>query len=888
MENTVERRFQFQLRSKIKHAFKFIIHSVLKPKSADQIFSRVIGYKEGTFTKTIAFWWQLIWYSVFALPFPIQERMNRFMRVYYPQVDWSQWRWYYLISVPLQTLWLFIIKPIDQKKLSIHSRLFKAGWSATKKAPRRWIYWSRTSVSNHATYFASFVKYFAGHRIWQFQLVRLFFIAIAIFLGVLCITIPFNFIAQMLFLMALWVIALWLRAIPGPVPTLVMITLSIIVSTRYIWWRATETLNYDDLFDFALGIGLLLAEVYAWLILVLGYIQTAWPLRRAPSVMPNNQDEWPTIDLFIPTYNEPLNVVKPTTFAAMGLDWPADKLNIVILDDGKRDEFREFAKEVGVGYMIRPDNSFAKAGNLNHALGKTEGDFVAIFDCDHIPTRSFLQATIGWFLKDEKLALMQTPHHFFSPDPFERNLNSFRSVPNEGELFYGLIQAGNDLWNATFFCGSCAVLRRGPLMEVGGIATETVTEDAHTALKMHRLGYTSAYINLPQAAGLATESLSAHIGQRIRWARGMAQIFRVDNPMFGKGLTWAQRVCYSNAMLHFFYGFPRLVFMTAPLAFLLFHAYVIHAPAIMIALYVIPHIVHSALTNSRIQGAFRHSMWAEMYEAVLAWYIVRPTTVAILNPDKGKFNVTAKGGLVENEYFDWMISRPYIMLVLFCVIGFFFGFYRLFTGPEDEVSTVIINMVWITYNLLILGGAVAVASETKQVRSAHRVGFEIQAYIRNPGGKLISCMIEDYSETGLGIKLYEQSNVHLHQSVEIVMQRGLRDYAFPAHVVHIEEGHIGVNFDKLTNLQESQLIQCTFARADAWMYWNEGRKEDKPLASMGEVLKIGFKGYVRLIEHTLPILLPLINSLRKLFKSSLVVLPRTPNITDLTIRKNEL
>ncbi|MDI8507060.1 glycosyltransferase, partial [Salmonella enterica subsp. enterica serovar Lubbock] len=158
---------------------------------------------------------------------------------------------------------------------------------------------------------------------------------------------------------------------------------------------------------------------------------------------------------------------------------------------------------------------------------------------DHVPTRSFLQMTMGWFLKEKQLAMMQTPHHFFSPDPFERNLGRFRKTPNEGTLFYGLVQDGNDMWDATFFCGSCAVIRRKPLDEIGGIAVETVTEDAHTSLRLHRRGYTSAYMRIPQAAGLATESLSAHIGQRIRWARGMVQIFRLDNPLFGKGLKLA-------------------------------------------------------------------------------------------------------------------------------------------------------------------------------------------------------------------------------------------------------------------------------------------------------------------------------------------------------------
>src|SRR5690606_40096786 len=131
---------------------------------------------------------------------------------------------------------------------------------------------------------------------------------------------------------------------------------------------------------------------------------------------------------------------------------------------------------------------------------------------------------------------------------------------------------------------------RSAVESIGGFAVETVTEDAHTSLRMHRKGYTSAYIRIPQAAGLATESLSAHIGQRMRWARGLVQIFRVDNPFLGRGLSAFQRLCYANSMLHFLAGIPRLVFLLAPLAYLFFHAYIIYAPAVPILLYVLPHL----------------------------------------------------------------------------------------------------------------------------------------------------------------------------------------------------------------------------------------------------------------------------------------------------------
>ena len=787
---------------------------------------------------------------------PFIHWCNLRLQYYFPHINLQKIELRDLIRLPIQVFRLLFFKfpSYYSKKHYQHMRVIRDSdtlMDESTKRSRQWLDDFLHLPQKHVPEIKKQVRFLSAHRLWKNAFFRYCLIYVALSLAILCITIPFSHFEQFLFLVALWGIALWARQIPGKTATLLMITLSVMVSSRYIWWRMTSTLNWDDNFDLFLGFGLLSAELYAYIILMLGYFQTAWPLKRTPAIMPKNIDTWPTVDVYIPTYNEPINVVRPTVFAAMGMDWPKDKMNIVILDDGKRPEFAEFAEHVGVGYLTRPDNRHAKAGNLNHALGKTSGEFVTIFDCDHIPTRSFLQIAMGWFLKDKKLALVQTPHHFFSPDPFERNLQKFRDVPNEGELFYGLIQDGNDLWNASFFCGSCAILRRGPLLEVGGIAVETVTEDAHTALKLHSLGYNSAYLNLPQAAGLATESLSAHIGQRIRWARGMAQIFRLDNPLFKKGLKLGQRICYSNAMLHFLYGIPRLVFLTAPLAFLIGHAYTIFAPALSIGLYVLPHIIHANLTNSRMQGDHRNSFWAEMYETVLAWYILRPTTMAIIDPSKGKFNVTEKGGLVSKDYFDWTISVPYLTLVGLNLAGIGFGIWRLYTGPAFEVGTVIINMLWVVYNLFILGGAIAVASEVQQVRIDHRVDFRLPAAILLENGHMYACRMTDYSEGGMGLELHQAGVVKPQQNIRVILRRGSLEYAFPANVTHCRNNFVGLQFDSLTSQQQIDLVQCTFARADAWTSWQEKRAKDEPVKSLIDVLSMGFRGYRKLFENTL-------------------------------------
>ncbi len=672
-------------------------------------------------------------------------------------------------------------------------------------------------------------------------------VLIAGFLLLVVIAAPLNLHEQVVFALAVMLLAMVIKRWPGRTATLALTCLSLAMSSRYLYWRLTETLAFEQGLDAFFSSGLMAAEVYAWLVLVLGYFQTIWPLGRKPVAMPPDVDRWPTIDILIPTYNEPLKVVKPAVLAALALDWPRDKITISILDDGRRDEFRAFAEEAGVRWITRADNRHAKAGNINAALKLTDGELVAIFDCDHIPTRSFLQMTVGWFLKDPKLAMLQTPHHYFSPDPFERNLGTHRRVPNEGELFYGLVQDGNDLWNAAFFCGSCAVLRREALLKVGGIAVETVTEDAHTALKMHRRGYTTAYINLPQAAGLATESLSAHVGQRIRWARGMAQIFRIDNPLLGRGLSLAQRLCYANAMLHFFYGLPRLVFLTAPLAYLFLEAHVINASALMIAAMALPHLVHANMTNSRVQGRFRHSFWAEVYETVLAWYILRPTTVALLNPKAGTFNVTPKGGLVEERYVDWQIAKPYLFLLLLNLAGLAVGVLRLFWWPAPETETIVLNLVWTIYNLIILGSAMAASYEARQVRGSHRVALDMPATLRLADGRVLPARTTDVSEGGLRLKLEDPVLLDARTVLQVVLYRRGAESAFDARVVDTEAGHLRLQFEPMSLQQETALVQCTFARADAWLHRPALRTDDRIWVSLFQVMRHGVGGCAQLL-----------------------------------------
>ncbi|GGJ22399.1 UDP-forming cellulose synthase catalytic subunit [Neoroseomonas lacus] len=619
--------------------------------------------------------------------------------------------------------------------------------------------------------------------------------------------------------------------------TVVLAMLSCVVSLRYLHWRIADTLEPDTFWQGFFMIGLALAEGYAVLSLLLGYFQTLWPLQRRPVPMPDELESWPTVDIYIPTYNEDLEIVRPTVLAALAMDWPPEKMRVWILDDGRRPAFREFAEACGAGYMIRPDNKGAKAGNLNHAMRHTDGEFIAIFDCDHVPTRAFLQMTLGWMLRDPKLGMLQTPHHFYSLDPFERNLSNGRDVPNEGLMFYGLVQPGNDLWNATFFCGSCAVLRRTAILEAGGVPTETVTEDCHASLRMQRLGWNTAYLRVPLAAGLATERLMIHIGQRMRWARGMLQIMRVDNPLFGPGLSLPQRLCYFSAMFHFLFALPRVVFLSAPLAFLLLGHSVIAASPLAIVAYAGPHMFHAVATGSRVAGSVRHSFWSEIYETVLALWLLPVTVATILDPRKGKFNVTEKGGLLPEGYFDWRAVWPSAVLAGLLMAGVAAGAHGVATNPWGslEGQAFLLNGIWALLCLVPTLASVAAGRERRQLRQRARVDVALPAVLLMPDGSRIDARTQDLSLGGAGLILAERAKLAADSAVVLELPMGHETLAIPATVVRLDGGEAQLLFQPKTVEAEATIVRAVFGRADAWLDWDRNRR-DRPMRSLLEVV----------------------------------------------------
>lgn len=322
---------------------------------------------------------------------------------------------------------------------------------------------------------------------------------------------------------------------------------------RYFSWRLTQTvwpaegLNAQNAFIW----GLFLVEVLVWSDTMIVFLTILRRTDRSPEadrhetrlrVLPG--DELPAVDVLITTYNEPLEVLEKTITGALALDWPGDRLNVYVLDDGKRDWLRKFCAEAGAGYLTRPDNAHAKAGNINAAIPRISGEFFMVLDADFVPHQNFLFRAMGFF-EDPKVGIVQIPHNFFNPDPVQAGLHMHRHMPDDQRLFFDAIMPGRDGWGCAFCCGSNSITRRSALMEIGGgLPTGSVTEDIYLTLVMLRRGYVTRYLNEHLATGLAAESLPAYFVQRARWARGNLQLLFLRDGPLGPGLTWLQRIFF--------------------------------------------------------------------------------------------------------------------------------------------------------------------------------------------------------------------------------------------------------------------------------------------------------------------------------------------------------
>ena len=549
-----------------------------------------------------------------------------------------------------------------------------------------------------------------------------------------------------------------------------VISAGLFLSLHYLYWRGTQTLPLEaNIATLIFGVALFLTECYCFVISLLSYINNINPTHRESLPLPADFSTLPHVDVFIPTYDEDIHIVSPTLVAATQMHYPKEKLHVYLLDDGgtlekcqsknktsaaharhRANVLKALAAQFGATYLTRERNISAKAGNINHALKNTSGELVAIFDCDHIPASDFLIKTVGFFLKEEKLFLVQTPHNLINADPLERNLSRLHHAPAENALFYGLYKQGLDSWGMTFFCGSAALLRRSVLDEIGGIAEETVTEDAETTLEALAKGYTTLYYDQPMISGLQPETFSSFIRQRARWAQGMLQIFILKNPWTKRGLSFMQRLLFTNLVLSWLFPIQRLIMLLTPPVVLLFSMNITVAKLDMLLVMLIPSILGSILVSQYLYGNLRWPFVSILYEVMQSIHLTFGILKLIINPRAPKFQVTPKGEVLEENFIS-SLAKPFYFILCINIAAIIQGLIS-YQNATEQGGMILFITVWAICDLLFLLSALGITFERRQRRSSPRAIVEEPVRLHAKNGEMLRGVMIDASVSGARIR----------------------------------------------------------------------------------------------------------------------------------------
>jgi len=459
-------------------------------------------------------------------------------------------------------------------------------------------------------------------------------------------------------------------------------------------------------------------------------------------------DQLPSVDVYIPTYNESLDVLEKTITGAICLDYP--KFQIWVLNDGRRPWLKAFCETQGVGYITRDNNAHAKAGNINHALTKTNADFVAIFDADFIPQQNFLMRTMGFF-EDPKIGIVQVPHTFYNHDPMQTNLALQKSLPDDQRFFFEAIMVSRDGWDAAFCCGSNSVTRRAALRAVGdALPVGSITEDMLLTLAMLRHGFITRYLCEPLAFGLAPESLKAFFVQRQRWARGATQMLYLRQGPLGPKLSFMNRLFFLPT--HWFsQSCMLLMTIIAPVVFLLTGMLpLVNVTAASSLFYILPMVL--AMVGGLCVYAPRHyfPLAAQVLGTFQSFKLLPTILVTLVKPSGHLFKVTPKGGSANQTTYERGVFQLAAGLIALTTAGLVIN-----AIPEwriiDDTALVPMVALWAAINVTVLFLVCMMALQAPANRTEERFIHDEPIWIFGAGGALLTGRIQDISLSGAAI-----------------------------------------------------------------------------------------------------------------------------------------
>ena len=581
---------------------------------------------------------------------------------------------------------------------------------------------------------------------------------------------------------------------------------------RYFLWRSLTTLNFSNPADGVFSVSLFAMELLAMIGSAFQMLLLFTAKNRARqadqcSIAVKAGRYNPTVDILIPTYNEPDFIIKRTIMGCQALNY--ERKQIYVLDDTQRQSIKQLAQNLGCHYITRPDNSHAKAGNLNNALRQTSGELVVVFDADFVPTTNFLERTVGFF-RNEKIALLQTPQSFYNSDPIARNLGLEKIITSEEEVFYRYLQPIKDGARSVVCAGTSFVVRREALRNIGYFATDSVSEDYFTGIRLSAKGYELAYLDEKLSAGLAAESIGAHIDQRLRWVRGTLQAFFIkSNPLTIPGLSLWQRLGHLEGLVHWFTCLPRVFFLFVPIVCVFGQLTPVLTTLPEIVYVFVPYYVILLTMFSWLNKRSRSILLSDVYSIIQAIPVSITVIKVLFSPFSKGFKVTPKGLARDKFNYNWSLALPMTILLAATIVGFGMSLISF------QSSGFNLGLCWGAYNLLTI--SVAMMTLLDLPKLSFFEWYDRTKDINLYGDRLVhQGKTQKISEEGVEILLEQEVNLPTNLMVELIPEvlilsgRVTRSY--------VENGSLRaiVKFQDVSIEQHRELVEMLYCRPGQW------------------------------------------------------------------------
>lgn len=597
----------------------------------------------------------------------------------------------------------------------------------------------------------------------------------------------------------------------------VLIVTTILYSFIYLIWRIFFTLPMEyGIVSMVFAVILLLAELIGFGELTAHFIMMLDV--KKPERPKGALENYPTVDVFVATYNEPVEILYKTINGCLNMNYPdKSKVQIYLCDDGRREEVAKLAAHLGVNYITRTDNKGAKAGNLNNALANSCGELIVTFDADMIPKSNFLEATVPYFCEGKKVGFVQSPQDFYNQDMYQHNLYAEKWIPNEQDMFYHVMELAKNRDNSVIYGGSNTVLSRKALEEVGGFVMDIITEDFATGMMIQEKGYQCYGIDDVLASGLAPQDMPNFVRQRRRWASGCIQTGNKYRALNRKSLTLSQRISYFTSVLYWYDNIKRMIYLINPLLFVLFGIVSVKISLwgmafIWLPTYVLQNIAMGVITNGK-----RNVAWSNVYETTMAPFLFPTVMREIFGIKQTSFSVTEKKKKSTVKGGGLGMAKVHIILAVLCVYGIIAGSVIAITYREISMIFLIIWYIMNFYNLFM---AILVIKGRSTRREEERFDIAVDCRVSNAksinsnankqGKKTakngIKAKTLDIGEGGCCIFVKKRPNFPVNSQVVLELTEGRYLAKMKAKVSYMQKMpdgfRIGFAFDKEQNEQD--------------------------------------------------------------------------------------